>query len=147
MSDSRISRKAVTLVVILFALGIALGAVGEHLWHAHVMAQDRMGPAARIRQELQLSADQARKFDTIIADERAKFHELDAQERAEWEPKRRALESQEHAEWDPKWDQVRQQGRDQIRAILTSEQRARFDAFVQGLDEERRKRQQQQQER
>lgn len=144
MSDSRISRKAVTLVLILFVLGIALGAVGEHLWNAHVLAQDRMGPARQIRQELQLSDDQAKKFDAIISDQRTKFHDVNTQMHSEWDPKYHELDAQRHAEWDPKWDQVRQQGRDQIRAILTQEQRAKFDAFVQKLDEDRQKRQQQQ---
>ncbi|HEV2341765.1 MAG TPA: Spy/CpxP family protein refolding chaperone [Candidatus Acidoferrales bacterium] len=145
MSDSRISRKAVILVLILFVLGIALGAVGENLWNAHVLRQSHQRPAARIRQELQLTGDQAKQFDAIIADEGAKFHELDTQMRSEWDPKYHDLDAQRHSEWDPKWDQVRQQGRDRIRAILTAEQRAKFDAFVQKLDEERRKPQQQQQ--
>jgi Spy/CpxP family protein refolding chaperone len=147
MSDSRISRKAVTLVVILFALGIALGAVGEHLWNAHVIARElRPDPARQMREELQLSRDQTAKFDAIIADERAKFHDLDTQMRSEWDPKYHELDAQRHAEWDPKWDQVRQQGRDRIRTILTSEQTAKFEAFVKKLDEERRKRQQEQQQ-
>ncbi|HKW88842.1 MAG TPA: Spy/CpxP family protein refolding chaperone [Candidatus Acidoferrales bacterium] len=144
MSDNGISRKAVALVVILFALGVALGAVGEYLWNAHVLAQDRMGPARQIRQALQLSGDQAKQFDSIISDERAKFHDLDTQMRSEWDPKYHELDAQRHAEWDPKWDQVRQQGRDRIRAILTPEQTAKFDAFVKKLDEDRKKRQQQQ---
>lgn len=145
MSDNRISWKAISLVLVLFVLGIALGAVGEHLWNAHVLAQDRQGPATRIRKELQLTADQAKKFDAIISDQRTKFHDLNTQMRSEWDPKYHDLDAQRHAEWDPKWDQVRQQGRDQIRAILTPEQRAKFDAFVQKLDEERRKPQPQQQ--
>lgn len=146
MSDNRISRKAVTLVLILFVLGIALGAVGEHLWNAHVLAQDRMGPARQIRQELQLSSDQAKQFDSIISDERAKFHDLDTQMRSEWDPKYHELDAQRHSEWDPKWDQVRQQGRDRIRAILSPDQTAKFEAFVKKLDDDRKKRQQQQQQ-
>ena len=147
MSDNGISWKAISLVVILFVLGIAVGAVGEHLWYAHVNdSHRRPSPSQELKQELGLTADQAKKFDAVIADDRAKFHELATQERAEWGPKRNTLEAEEHAEWEPKRDQVRQQGRDQIRAILTPEQRAKFDAFVKKLDEEIRKRQQQQQE-
>jgi hypothetical protein len=149
MSNSNgISLKAVLLVVILFVLGIALGAVGEHLWNAHVIAAQHRrppGPAQQLKDELGLTADQAKQFDAIIADEGGKFANLRAEERSEWEPKHATLEVQEHAEWDPKWDQVRQQGRDQIRAILTPDQRTKFDVFVKKFDEERRKRRQEQQ--
>lgn len=147
MSDSRISRKAVTLVLILFVLGIALGAVGEHLWNAHVLvSQRRPGVVAELKSELQLAGDQAKKFDAIIADQRAKSANLHSQEHAEWTPRYRALDAQRDAEWNPKWDEVHQQGRDQIRAILTPEQVAKFDTFVKKLDEDRKKRQQQQQQ-
>jgi Spy/CpxP family protein refolding chaperone len=148
MSNSNgISAKAISLLVILFVLGIALGAVGEHLWNAHLMDKRRHpGPVTELKEQLGLSPEQTKKFDAIIADERGKFDNLRAQERTEWEPKHAALEVQEHAEWDPKWDQVRQQGRDQIRAILTPEQRAKFDAFVKKFDEERRKQRQQEEQ-
>jgi hypothetical protein len=147
MTDNRISWKAVSLVIVLFVLGISLGAVGEHLWNAHVNAasQSRPDPARLLKQELQLSPDQAKQFDAIISDERANFHSLDSQQRAEWDPQYHALDAQRHAEWEPKWDQVRQQGRDRIRAILTPDQRIQFEAFVKKLDDERKKRQQQQQ--
>lgn len=147
-NNSGISLKAISLVVILFVLGIALGAVGEHLWNAHVIAAQDRRPSvvAQLKSELQLTSDQAQKLDAIIADQRTKSANLHSQEHAEWTPKYRALDAQREAEWDPKWDQVRQQGRDQIRAILTPEQTAKFEAFVKKLDEERRKRQQQQQQ-
>ncbi len=37
-------------------------------------------------------------------------------------------------------EQVRKQGREQIRAILTPEQRPKFEEFLRKLDEERKKR-------
>lgn len=146
MSDNRISWKAISLVVILFVLGIALGAGGEHLWNAHALKdQRRPHIVQQLKDQLGLTADQEKKFDTIIADDSSKFHDIDTQMHTEWDSKYHSLDTQRHAEWDPKRDQVRQQGRDQIRAILTPEQRAKFDAFVQKLDEERRKPQPQQQ--
>jgi Spy/CpxP family protein refolding chaperone len=148
-NNNGISLKAISLVVVLFLLGVALGSVGEYLWNAHVLAAQHRhppGPVQQLKEELGLTADQAKQFDSVITDERAKFHDLDAQRRAEWAPKYHELDAQRDAEWDPKWDQVRQQGRDQIRAILTPEQRTKFDAFVKKFDEDRRKRQQQQQQ-
>ena len=118
-------RKAVILVIILFVLGIALGAVGTHMWDAHVVAaQEHRSVIKDLKTELQMTPSQEQQFDIAIKQERSKFHELNAQERKEW---------------DPKWDAVRQQGRESIRTILTPEQQAKFNAFVQKLDEQRRK--------
>lgn len=125
MSDKR---KAIGLVIILFVLGIGLGAVSEHMWYVHVIADAPHHSASKeLKEALELSPDQSRQYDAIMTDWRAKFHAMDAQE---------------HSEWDPKYDQVRQQGRDSIRAILTPEQKVRFEAFLKHLDEERQKQQQ-----
>ena len=143
MSNS-VSWKAVGLVIVLFVLGIALGGVGTHVWDAHVLAsQTHHSVIKELKDDLRLAPNQEKQFDVIITDERSKFHALDAQEHSEWDPKYHALKAQEHAEWDPKWDQVRQEGRDSIRAILTPEQRAKFDAFVKHLDEENEKKRKQ----
>ena len=126
--------------MLVFALGIALGGVGAHLWDAHALAK-RHHPSIvqQLKDDLQLSPSQAKQVDAILSDDHAKFHTLNAQEHAEWHPKYAALDTQRHAEWDPKYDQVRQQGRNSIRALLTPEQRAKFEAFLKHLDEERKK--------
>ncbi|HKV60374.1 MAG TPA: hypothetical protein VJO16_00550 [Candidatus Acidoferrum sp.] len=143
MSDSSVSRKAVGLVVALFVLGIALGGVGAHLWDAHVLASQRHPSIVQqLKDELQLSPDQAKQVDAVLNEDRTKFRALDTQRHAEWDPKYAVLDTQRHAEWDPKFDQVRQQGRNSIRAILTAEQRPKFEAFLKRLDEERQKQQQ-----
>jgi Spy/CpxP family protein refolding chaperone len=118
-------RKAIILVIILFVLGIALGAVGTHMWDTHVRAsQTHHSVIKDLKSELQMTPAQETQFDAIIKQENSKFHELHAQEQQEWDPKR---------------DSVRQQGRDSIRAILSPEQRAKFDSFVKKLDDQRRK--------
>ena len=127
MSASRTSWKAVGLLLAVFVLGIALGGVGNHLWEAHVQASHHRGPVEELKRVLQLSPQQEKQFDAIISDDRTKF---------------RALDAERHAEWDPKYDQVRAQGRASSRAILTPEQRAKFDAFLKHLDEEHQKQQQ-----
>ena len=127
MSDSSGSGKAVGLVIVVFVLGIALGGVGTHFWDAHSLASRHLGILQQLKNDLQLSPDQAKQVDTIINDDWTKFRNLD---------------SQRHAEWEPKYDQVRQQGRNSIRAILTPEQRPKFEAFLKHLYEERQKQQQ-----
>lgn len=124
-------RKAIVLVIVLFVLGISLGGVGAHMWDAHVIAsQGHHRASEELKEELQLSPDQAKQFDQIMSDWRTKFHALDAQR---------------NSEWDPKYDQVRHEERNGIRTILTPEQKVKFDAFLKHIDEERQKQQQQQQ--
>lgn len=128
MSDSNTSWKAIGLVVVVFALGIALGGVGTHLWDAHVLTGQRHHSMVReLKDQLQLTPAQAAQYDAYVGQARSKFHALDAQE---------------HSEWYPKDDQVRQEWREKTRAILTADQKKIFDAFVKKLDEERQKQQQ-----
>lgn len=143
MGSNNTSLRAVGLVVVVFALGIALGVVGTRQWDARVQAsQQQPDFLKQLKSELNLSSDQASKVDAILDDDRAKWHALDVQRHAEWDPKYAVLDNERHAEWDPKIDQVRQQGRDSIRAILTPEQKTKFEAFLKRIDEERQKQQQ-----
>lgn len=140
MSNTSTSWKAVALVIIVFVVGIALGAVGVHEWDARVQAsQQRPNIEQQLRDDLQLSPDQATKVDAIINDVHAKWHALSVQRHAEWDPKYAPLNKQNDAEWDPKFDQVRQQGRESIRALLTPDQKPKFEAFLKRIDEERQK--------
>ena len=128
MTNSNVSRKAIGLVVIVFALGIVLGGVGTHLWDAHGLGSQRHHSMVKeLKDQLQLTPAQAAQYDALVGAARSKFHALDAQE---------------HAESYPKDDQVRQEWREKTRTILTAEQKRTFDAFVKKLDEERQKQQQ-----
>ncbi len=44
-----------------------------------------------------------------------------------------------HAQGDAQIDQARQKGRNQIRAILTPEQKPKFEEFLRKMDEERKR--------
>jgi len=44
-----------------------------------------------------------------------------------------------HDQSDAQIEQLRQKGREQIRAILTTEQKPKFEEFLQKLDEERKR--------
>jgi len=127
MTNSNTSWKAIGLVVVVFALGIALGGVGTHLWDAHVAGQRHHSMVRELKDQLQLTAAQAAQYDALVSAARSKIHALDAQE---------------HAEWYPKDDQVRQEWREKTRAILTADQQKTFDTFLKHLDEERQKQQQ-----
>jgi len=45
-----------------------------------------------------------------------------------------------HQKLDPEYEQVRQQGRERIRQILTPEQRPKFEDLLRQIDEDRRRR-------
>jgi len=70
--------------------------------------------------ELQLTADQQQQLGAIVDDTRAKIRTA-------------------YAPADTQREELRQQGRARIRAILTPEQLPKFEAFMQRLDEQRKK--------
>jgi hypothetical protein len=130
MDANQGSRKAYILVLVLFVLGIGLGSVGTYLVTMRVQAARPQPAAVRVpgramamfTRDLNLSPDQQSQIQTILSDTRARYAEL-------------------HAKLDPEYEQVRQQGRDRIRQLLTAEQRPKFEDLLRRMDEERRKRQ------
>jgi Spy/CpxP family protein refolding chaperone len=129
MDANQGSRKAYLIVFVLFILGIALGSVGTYLVTMRVQAARPAGIApgvpshmALFTRDLNLTPDQQTQIQAILSDTRAHYAEL-------------------HSKLDPEYEQVRQQGRDHIRQVLTPEQRPKFEDLMRQMDEERRKRQ------
>jgi hypothetical protein len=113
MDANQGSRKAYLLVLVLFVLGAALGGVGTYLVTMRVQAA-RLQPAAvrppvhglaLFTRDLNLNPDQQSQIQAILSDMRAHYAAL-------------------HEKLDPEYEQVRQQGRDRIRQLLTPEQPA-----------------------
>jgi Spy/CpxP family protein refolding chaperone len=129
MDANQGSRKAVLLVFVLFALGIALGSVGTYLVTMRVQAARPQAtlahnPARTMRmytRDLNLSSEQQNQIQAILNDTRARYAAL-------------------HEKLDPEYEQVRQQGREHIREILTPEQRPKFEELLRQIDEDRRQR-------
>lgn len=130
MDVNRGSRKAVFLVFVLFVLGIAIGGVGTYVVTTRVMAARPGIPPVRtpgqtmamFTRDLNLNPDQQTQIQAILSDTRAHYAEL-------------------HAKLDPEYEQVRQQGRDRIRQILTADQKPKFEELLHQIDEDRRRRQ------
>jgi hypothetical protein len=126
MATTKARSEAAALVAAVFLIGALLGAVGNHLWGQRVwgMHSDSPTPAPRLAveltQELQLTPDQQKQLQTIIADTQAKWRALYA-----------PLEGQRLA--------IREQSHDRMRAILTPEQKPKFEAFLLRLDEQRKR--------
>jgi hypothetical protein len=130
MDANQGNRKAVLLVLVLFFLGIALGSVGTYLVTMRAeaarpqatLAHNPARTMAIYTRDLNLNADQQTQIQVILNDMRAKYAAL-------------------HEKLDPEYEQVRQQGRERIRQLLTPDQRPKFEELLRQIDEDRRKRQ------
>jgi Spy/CpxP family protein refolding chaperone len=125
-NPTRTRREAAVLVFVVFLLGLLVGAFGNHLWGervwGHSVAEHHAGhpgppSTARIvndfTRELQLTPDQQKQLGSIIDETRT--------------------------QWATQHEQIRQQGRERIRAILTPEQLPKFDAFMHHIDEQHKR--------
>jgi Spy/CpxP family protein refolding chaperone len=129
MSDTTATRKAALWVGVVFLLGAALGGMLGYVFAHHTAmaapaqmtdSEKRAQKVQRLTQELNLSPDQQRQLDAIMASVQAQYRAI-------------------HQSTDPQIDQARQKGREQIRAILTPEQKPKFEDFLRRLDEERKR--------
>ncbi len=131
MSINSVSRKAIGLLILVFVLGVAIGAAGITIFNTRVYGDLRKATqqqpstttrtVARINQDLNLSTDQQKQLAQILDGMQAGYNNIRQQ-------------------MTPQFEQVRQQGREQIRQILTGDQRPKFEEYLQKVDEERRKR-------
>jgi hypothetical protein len=123
--------EAAVLVFVVFLLGILLGGVGDHLWDERVQGQEQLAAKPNTKptrdqvindltQRLQLTAEQQKQIAVTIDDTRAKWQAL-------------------YAPLDAQHEEIRQQGRAGIRALLTPDQQLKFDDFLKRLDEQRKK--------
>ena len=129
MSGMSVSRKAALWVGVVFLLGAAVGGMVGYIFahHTALAAPAQLTETARraqkvqrLTQELDLSADQAKQLDVIMASVQAQYKAI-------------------HQTTDPQINEARQKGREQIRAILTPDQKPKFEEFLKRLDEERKR--------
>jgi Spy/CpxP family protein refolding chaperone len=129
METNQGNRKALLLVFVLFVLGIALGSVGTYVVTTRVQAARPQATLARnpghtmamFTRDLNLNPDQQNQIQTILNDTRSRYAEL-------------------HQKLDPEYEQVRHEGRERIRQVLTPEQQPKFEDLLRQIDEDRRKR-------
>jgi len=123
------NRRAIFYLILVFVLGVALGALGTHLANKwNLLRLDRRS-YERVRhsrvewlsRELSLTPEQQRQLETILDETGKQYRQVGQRMREDYE-------------------QVRQQGRERIRAILTEEQRAKFDNLLHRTDAERYRR-------
>lgn len=115
--------KAALMVLVVFVLGFALGGLSMHLVEEKVWSHNRRGSGPNrfqqdLTRDLGLSAEQQAQLQQILDETRQRYNGI-------YEPIR------------PQLAAAREDGRNRIRAILTPEQLAQFNAIVQRIDEER----------
>ena len=125
MENSSVQKKAGVMVAAVFLLGAVFGGVGTHYWevranggrntsgypkHAEIMKQ--------LTVQVGLSDEQEKQVGAVVDDIRAKMHELSQQQK-------------------PQADAIRADGRQRIRALLTTEQQPKYEQFLKQLDADR----------
>ncbi len=132
MSGMSVTRKAALWIGVVFLLGAALGGMIGYVFAHHTAlaappqmteATKRAQKVQRLTQELDLSAEQQKLLDVIIASVQAQYRAI-------------------HQSTEPQINEARQKGREQIRAILTPEQKPKFEEFLKRLDEEKKRNEQ-----
>jgi Spy/CpxP family protein refolding chaperone len=134
MNESSAKRRAALWVAVVFVLGAALGGVfGYFYGHRSIVAaanpplseaQRRAQRVEQLTQELGLTNDQKQQLDSALSQLHADY---------------KSIHDQSNQQLNSRMDQARQKGRDQIRAILTPEQKPKFEEFLKRLDEERKR--------
>ena len=132
MDNDKKRGEAAVLVVVVFLLGALLGGVGNHVWGERVWgkqtisSQPTKGTIVRdLTNQLQLTPDQQKQLGVIVDDTRTQWRAL-------------------YTTIEPRHEEIRQQSRDRIRAILTPDQKPKFEEFMKRIDEQRQKDEQQQ---
>jgi Spy/CpxP family protein refolding chaperone len=123
MVSNKKTGEATLLVVVVFLLGVLLGGLATHIWGGHIWAaraplSHRDQVISDLTRELDLTPQQKQQVTAVIDKKMADIHDL-------------------YAPLEPQREQIREKGRDQIRAVLTPEQNAKFDAFLKKLDDQR----------
>ena len=126
--------KAATLVLAVFLTGAVVGGLAVHVFGDRIWNTRAADPTAQITKkellqqlntQLHLTPDQQSQINAIMDGTVSDINRI-------------------LTPLGPQFEEVRQQGRQRIRAVLTPDQLPQFEAFIRQLDEQRSKSEQQQ---
>jgi len=129
MTETAATRKAALWVGAVFLLGAALGGVLGYLFaHRPVSAANpplseperRAQRVTELSKQLSLTPQQSQELDGILQ---------------HWHGESKTI----HDQSDAQIEALRQKGRNEIRSILTPEQKPKFEEFLNRFDEERKR--------
>ena len=124
-SKSNSQSKARVIVVSVFVIGFAAGALALNLYQQLTASKGKDGPRngtevliRRMNEKVGLSSDQQEQIKKILDETNDKYREI----RKDLEPRIK--------DFEPRFNGVRQESRDRIRALLTSEQLPKYEQMV-----------------
>ncbi len=129
MTETTVQQKATLWLAIVFILGAALGGVFGYYFAHRSYASERTVLSAEARRaqrrekltrEVQLTADQQKQVIAILDQSQVEYKTI-------------------HDVMDPRIESVRKKTRDQIRGLLSPEQKPKFEEFLRQIDEERKR--------
>jgi hypothetical protein len=131
-SKTNSQTKARLIVVSVFVLGFAAGALALNLYQRLSRSSSDNGPRngtefllKRMNDKVGLSSDQQEQIKKILDETNDKYKEL----RVELEPRIK--------DFEPRFNAVRQESRDRVRALLSPEQLPKYEQMVQDHDKMR----------
>jgi len=129
MSEPNVQQKATLWLAIVFVLGAALGGVLGYAF-AHRSFASEPAPMSTEAKRAQRREQMVREVGMDAEQQKQAIAILD-----ESQNEYKAV----HAVMDPQMEAVRQKTRDKIRALLTADQKPKFEVFLQRLDAERKR--------
>ena len=129
MSQLSVTWKAGLWVGVVFLLGAALGGMVGYSYEHHLVSAAstplpepvrRAQRLEQLTQLLNLTSAQSQQVDAILLQRHTEAKTI-------------------HDQTDAQLEQVHKNGRDQIRAILTPEQKPKFEEFLKNLDQQRKR--------
>jgi Spy/CpxP family protein refolding chaperone len=129
MEPTKARREAAILFIAVFVLGVIFGGVGNHLWNQHVSGEPVTVVTAVHPTKDQL-IDNFCQAVKITPEQRKQILSIMDNTSAKWKALYAPLDGQKEA--------IRQEGRAQIRAILSPVQRPKFDEYMKHVDEQRK---------
>jgi Spy/CpxP family protein refolding chaperone len=129
MSEMSATWKAALWVGVVFLLGAALGGMVGYSYEHHLVSAAstplpepvrRARRVEQLTQSLNLTSAQSQQVDAILLQHHAEAKAI-------------------HDQMDAQLEQVHKDGRDQIRAVLTPEQKPKFEEFLRNLDQQKKR--------
>lgn len=129
MTEPTVQQKATLWLAIVFVLGAGLGGVFGYYFAHRSYASERTVLSAeakraqrreKLTREVQLTPDQQKQVIAILDQAQVEYKAI-------------------HGVMDPRIESVRQKTRDQIRGLLSADQKPRFEEFLRQMDEERKR--------
>lgn len=131
-SKASSQRKARFIVVTVFVIGFAAGALSLNLYQQMTSSDTIKGPQRgpeflirRLDEKVGLTTDQQGQIRQILDETNEKYREI----RTELEPRIK--------DFEPRFNAVREQSRDRIRALLTPEQLPKYEKMIEERDKMR----------